>query len=79
MSFSVTWMLIFFPHDTRITTLPKCLPLASRSAAPICKARSRFSALLPRVEYELTAFGATLEPILLQLREWGERYKRRIG
>jgi DNA-binding HxlR family transcriptional regulator len=32
----------------------------------------------PRVEYELTAFGKSLEPILFALREWGERYKRRL-
>ena len=32
----------------------------------------------PRVEYELTPFGKSLEPILLALRDWGERYKRRL-
>lgn len=33
----------------------------------------------PRVEYQLTAFGESLEPILFALRDWGERYKRRLG
>jgi DNA-binding HxlR family transcriptional regulator len=32
----------------------------------------------PRVEYSLTPFGRSLEPILRQLRDWGERYKRRL-
>jgi DNA-binding HxlR family transcriptional regulator len=32
----------------------------------------------PRVEYELTAFGKSLEPILFALRDWGARYKRRL-
>ncbi len=29
----------------------------------------------PRVEYELTTFGRTLEPVLLTLRDWGTRYR----
>jgi len=32
----------------------------------------------PHVEYELTAFGRSLAPVLLGLREWGEKYKRRL-
>lgn len=32
----------------------------------------------PRVEYELTAFGRSLEPILLALKDWGTRYHRRL-
>jgi DNA-binding HxlR family transcriptional regulator len=31
----------------------------------------------PKVEYELTALGRTLEPILLSLRDWGEAFQRR--
>jgi DNA-binding HxlR family transcriptional regulator len=31
----------------------------------------------PRVEYELTDFGRTLEPILTSLRDWGERFQAR--
>ena len=31
----------------------------------------------PRVEYELTEFGRTLEPILTSLRDWGERFQAR--
>ncbi|MGY4395488.1 DNA-binding HxlR family transcriptional regulator [Sphingomonas sp. UYAg733] len=31
----------------------------------------------PRVEYELTHFGRTLEPLLVSLREWGEAFQAR--
>jgi len=29
----------------------------------------------PRVEYELTPFGRTLEPVLISLRDWGEAFQ----
>jgi DNA-binding HxlR family transcriptional regulator len=31
----------------------------------------------PRVEYSLTELGKTLEPVLLTLRDWGDKYKFR--
>jgi DNA-binding HxlR family transcriptional regulator len=31
----------------------------------------------PRVEYELTEFGRTLEPVLLSLRNWGKEFQAR--
>lgn len=31
----------------------------------------------PRVEYELTQFGRTLEPVLISLRDWGEALQAR--
>lgn len=37
-----------------------------------------FAEVPPHVEYELTPFGRSLEPILLSLRDWGERYRRRL-
>ncbi|XXT21040.1 helix-turn-helix domain-containing protein [Sorangium sp. So ce429] len=40
--------------------------------------RTVFAEVPPRVEYELTPFGKSLEPILLGLRDWGERYRRRL-
>jgi DNA-binding HxlR family transcriptional regulator len=40
--------------------------------------RTVFAEVPPRVEYQLTPFGRSLEAVLLQLREWGERYKRRL-
>lgn len=32
----------------------------------------------PRVEYILTDFGATLTPVLLVMRQWGEEYRSRV-
>lgn len=40
--------------------------------------RTVFAEVPPRVVYELTPFGKSLEPILLGLRDWGERYRRRL-
>lgn len=38
-------------------------------------ARKVFPQVPPRVEYELTAFGESLAPILVSLRDWGQRYQ----
>ncbi|MGP7816563.1 winged helix-turn-helix transcriptional regulator [Niallia sp. 01092] len=32
----------------------------------------------PKVEYSLTEFGKTLEPIILLMRDWGENYKKSV-
>ncbi len=37
--------------------------------------RHVFAEVPPRVEYELTTFGRSLEPLLLLMREWGSAYK----
>jgi len=37
--------------------------------------RHVFAQVPPRVEYELTELGMSLEPLLLQMRNWGERFK----
>jgi HxlR-like helix-turn-helix len=36
------------------------------------------SQIPPKVEYSLTEFGKTLEPILLTLLKWGEEYTNQI-
>lgn len=33
----------------------------------------------PRVEYSLTPLGETLRPVVLALKEWGDRYQRARG
>ena len=40
--------------------------------------REVFAEVPPRVEYELTAFGRSLESVLRGLQDWGEKYKRRL-
>jgi DNA-binding HxlR family transcriptional regulator len=39
--------------------------------------RTVYPVVPPHVEYALTPFGRSLEPVLLAMREWGRRYKRR--
>src|SRR5437868_5035042 len=41
--------------------------------------RTVFAEVPPRVEYELTTFGRSLEPILRAMCEFGARYKRRLA
>jgi DNA-binding HxlR family transcriptional regulator len=41
--------------------------------------RTVYPEVPPRVEYELTAFGSSVKGVLHELRDWGERYKRRLG
>lgn len=33
----------------------------------------------PKVEYSLTEFGQSLEPILLLMREWGDQYIKKLA
>lgn len=40
-------------------------------------ARIVYPEIPPKVEYELTAFGRTLEPVLLSMRSWGEAFQAR--
>ena len=40
-------------------------------------ARHVFAEVPPRVEYEVTEFGRTLEPILELMQEWGSAFKKR--
>jgi DNA-binding HxlR family transcriptional regulator len=40
--------------------------------------REIFKQIPPRVEYSLTEFGASLGPIIVQMRDWGEAYMEQI-
>lgn len=39
--------------------------------------RTVYAQVPPKVEYELTEFGRSLEPIVVQMRAWGDEYLRR--
>ncbi|HEX7784513.1 MAG TPA: helix-turn-helix domain-containing protein [Sphingobium sp.] len=39
--------------------------------------REVFAEVPPRVEYSLTAFGRTLEPVLAAMKDWGDSYVSR--
>ena len=41
--------------------------------------RTVFAEVPPRVEYELTPFGRSLEPVLLAMRNWGVKFKEGAG
>jgi DNA-binding HxlR family transcriptional regulator len=40
--------------------------------------RKVYAEVPPRVEYSLTDFGRTLEPVLRAMLDWGEAYEKRI-
>ncbi len=41
--------------------------------------RTVYTQVPPKVEYSLTDVGRSLEPLLIQLRGWGEWYRDRCG
>lgn len=40
--------------------------------------RKVYAEVPPKVEYSLTKFGETLIPIILKMRDWGEKYLKQI-
>jgi DNA-binding HxlR family transcriptional regulator len=41
--------------------------------------REVYKEVPPKVEYSLTDFGKTLEPIIISMKQWGELYKIRLN
>ncbi|TKI58167.1 helix-turn-helix transcriptional regulator [Brevibacillus antibioticus] len=41
--------------------------------------REIYKEVPPRVEYSLTDFGRTLEPVIMLMKAWGESYKVRLS
>lgn len=41
--------------------------------------REVYKEVPPKVEYSLTEFGRTLEPIILLMKDWGEKHKHRVS
>ena len=41
-------------------------------------ARHVYREVPPKVEYSLTDFGTSLQPILLQMRDWGQEYMQTL-
>jgi DNA-binding HxlR family transcriptional regulator len=41
--------------------------------------RTVYAEVPPRVEYELTAIGYELKPVIKHLEEWGQKHKETIG
>ncbi|RNB86879.1 transcriptional regulator [Brevibacillus fluminis] len=40
--------------------------------------REVYGEVPPKVEYSLTEFGRTLEPVILVMKAWGEQYKTKL-
>jgi DNA-binding HxlR family transcriptional regulator len=41
--------------------------------------REVYKEVPPKVEYSLTEFGRSLEPIILLMKDWGEKHKDRVN
>jgi DNA-binding HxlR family transcriptional regulator len=74
------------PGKTRFSALQRQLPNCSQRMLTIqlreletdgLVKRTVYAEVPPHVEYELTAYGRSLEPVLKQLRVWGDGFKNR--
>jgi DNA-binding HxlR family transcriptional regulator len=72
---------------TRFSALQRQLPNCSQRMLTIqlreletdgLVKRTVYAEVPPHVDYELTAFGRSLEPVLEQLRHWGNGFKNRL-
>lgn len=60
----------------RITQRMLTLQLRELEAAGLIR-RKVFPVVPPHVEYSLTPFGRSLEPVIVAMRAWGKRYEKR--
>ena len=60
-----------------ITQRMLTLQLRELEAAGIVE-RTVYAEVPPRVDYELTALGDSLEPVLLAMRDWGSTYRQSV-
>ena len=60
-----------------ITQRMLTLQLRELEAAGIVE-RTVYAEVPPRVDYELTVLGHSLEPVLLAMRDWGSAYRQRV-
>lgn len=83
------WKLVILEHLTgsvrRFSELQRAMPAITARMltrqlreleADELVARTVYPQVPPKVEYCLTDTGASLEPLLAQLRAWGEDYRR---
>jgi len=61
-------------HIPNITERMLTLQLRKLEQNKLVK-RTVYAEVPPRVEYELTSIGYELEPIILQMVEWGDKHK----
>ena len=62
---------------TRITQRMLTLQLRELEEAGIVE-RTVYAEVPPRVDYELTELGRSLQPVLIAMRNWGQEYSQRF-
>lgn len=86
------WKLVILEHLTgpvrRFSELQRALPaitarMLTRQLRELetdgLVARTVYPQVPPKVEYSLTETGRSLEPLIVQLRAWGEGYREQHG
>lgn len=62
------------------TATPRMMTLQLRELeADGIISRTVFPEVPPKVEYELTEFGKSLEPILIAMRNWGNEFQKKFS
>ena len=85
------WKLLIFNHlrngVTRFGQLRRAIPRITQTMLTQqlrelerdgIVTRTIYAEIPPRVEYALTDFGRTLEPVILRMHEWGTTYMQHV-